>query len=110
MLPLHHGTDLESQRGLEPLSLPWRGSMLPLHYCDLVEAPGLEPGPDSLQESRSPFKLHPLGNLLEPGGGLEPPTFGLQNRCSDHLKLHRHWYGQRDLNPRLDLEGVTSCP
>ena len=40
---------LESQRGLEPLSLPWQGSVCShLHYCDLVEALGVEPRPDSL--------------------------------------------------------------
>ncbi len=24
------------------------------------------------------------------------------------VELHRHWYGQRDSNPRLDLERVAS--
>ncbi len=49
----YHYTTITMFGVAEPLSLPWHGSVLPLHYCDLVEAPGLEPGPDSLQESRS---------------------------------------------------------
>ena len=74
MLPLHHGTDLESQRGLEPLSLPWHGSVLPLHYCDLVEAPGLEPGPDSLQESRSRQLSYAPKKIFGAGGRTRTPN------------------------------------
>ncbi len=57
-MPLHHRA-LEPQGGFEPPSLPWRGRVLPLHHCDLVEILGLEPRSDSLQESRSPIELYP---------------------------------------------------
>ena len=68
--------------GLNPCSYLGKVECFRLHHYDLVEALGIEPRSDSLQKSRSTLELHPQ---LEPAGGVEPPTFGLQDRCSTRL-------------------------
>jgi hypothetical protein len=47
---------MERVRGIEPLSQPWEGRVLPMNYT-----------------------------RMEPMGGFEPPTFALRKHCSDRL-------------------------
>lgn len=65
--------------GIEPLALPYEVTRYRLHRNGLVEALGLEPRPDSLQESRSRHLSYaPMDDLLKPPGGLPNPDSQLQ--------------------------------
>ena len=48
-------------------------------------------------------------NPLEPTTGLEPASFGLQNRCSHPVELRRHWWVRRESNPQTLDSKSSAC-
>lgn len=86
--------------GIEPPALPYEVARYRLHRYGLVEALGLEPRPDSLQESRSRHLSYaPMDDLLKPPGGLPNPDSQLQ-RLPCRLQTNHLWRKVRESNPR----------
>ena len=116
------------RRGIEPLSRPWQGRVLPLHQRCMVPPPGVDPGSrasetrvlsDCTMEAAilySGRESNPLTQLIRPRSatirrsmysestGFEPAHAFTRGHASNVLDDHRHrfhsnQYQRRESNP-----------
>ena len=90
---------VERKQGIEPWSLPWRGSALPLCYnrvsaeaplCDAYPSSGSNGEPPGLQPGALPSELDGPAHSLVDLRGFEPWTSAMPRRCAPTaLQAHR---------------------
>src|SRR5258708_4505755 len=90
---------LVAVEGIEPTSLDYRSSALPLSYtARVVDPTGLKPAPHGLKGRRSVTRA-PGQKGLAVAEGFEPSIAGLTIRCLTNLATpQKNWLRRRDSN------------